>query len=272
MSCLFHFFFAHSSPGCLWSSDSPSRYSSEIKKHGRNKKSEVEGNLHEKRHDTDGKKPSQSQESQRTCPKPSTSGRGRDKVNSKDNVKSFKDFNGGCFNKKFGFNCVSFNADSILNKRDELLILVEQQNPDIIAVQEIYPKNIDRTQVQASELNIKGYDFFQSKDPALGAGLYVKTSLKALEVQVGDESTSESVWVRVRLCGQDNLLIGSVYRSPNSSETNDRKIDKLLSAASESGNSHVLVLGDFNHKEIDWSNLTATCGSGHVSPSRAILG
>ena len=169
------------------------------------------------------------------------------------------------FKNKFGFNCVSFNADSVLNKRDELLILVQDSNPDIIAVQEVYPKNIDKKQVQTSELNIPNYEFFQSQNPALGAGLYIKSSLKPLEVQIGEADTVESVWVRIRLCGQDSLLVGSVYRSPSSSDSNDRKIDNLLCAASESGHSHILVMGDFNHKFIDWSNLSTSCSENHTS-------
>ena len=39
------------------------------------------------------------------------------------------------------------NADNLMNKRIELLIPFEIQNPDIVVVTEIFPKNIDSTNI-----------------------------------------------------------------------------------------------------------------------------
>ena len=43
-----------------------------------------------------------------------------------------------------------------------------------------------------------------------------------------------SVWCEVRLTGSDKLLVGCVYRSPNSNRENDVKINTTLQKANSS--------------------------------------
>ena len=168
------------------------------------------------------------------------------------------------FKRKFGFNCMSFNADSLLNKRDELLLLISDRNPDIIAISELLPKNC-KNPPQATEFNIPDYEFFSNMgdNPDRGVGLYIKSILKPLEVKVNDNKATDTVWAQVRLCGSDTLLVGSVYRSPNSSQENNDSFNQMFSKASEMNYSHVLVMGDCNHKEIDWKEMTTKCTETH---------
>ena len=53
----------------------------------------------------------------------------------------------------------------------------------------------------------------------------------------------------------DRMLIGLVYRSPNSSDVNN---DKLLHLFQDLPtlypHTHLLLMGDFNFPDIDWSN------------------
>ena len=39
-------------------------------------------------------------------------------------------------------NCMYFNADSLLNKRNELKVMVGEQNPLVIGVTEVVPKTV----------------------------------------------------------------------------------------------------------------------------------
>eukprot|EP00112_Aurelia_sp_Birch-Aquarium-sp1_P016644 Seg3791.4 transcript_id=Seg3791.4/GoldUCD/mRNA.D3Y31 product="hypothetical protein" protein_id=Seg3791.4/GoldUCD/D3Y31 len=84
---------------------------------------------------------------------------------------------------KFGFKCIYFNADSLLNKIAELETLVAEQDPDIIAITETLPKNCEDP-VQESELSINGYDIHYNtlKQGSRGVSLYTKKSLNCLEV------------------------------------------------------------------------------------------
>ena len=55
-----------------------------------------------------------------------------------------------------------------------------------------------------------------------GIAIYVIKDLHAnLEESLEDELVEENLWVSVELCGRDKLLIGCIYRSPNSTEENN---------------------------------------------------
>ena len=53
------------------------------------------------------------------------------------------------------------NADNLMNKRQELEVLIALQNPDIICVTEVVPKNTSLP-VQICELQIQGYEPLQT--------------------------------------------------------------------------------------------------------------
>ena len=75
----------------------------------------------------------------------------------------------------------------------------------------------------------------------------------------------ESVWCDVKLTENDRLLFGCIYRSPNSSISNDVKINKALIHANNIGFSHVLIMGDFNHPSINWYDSTSPPDVDHPS-------
>ena len=68
-----------------------------------------------------------------------------------------------------------------------------------------------------------------------------------------------SIWYEVKLNEKDNLLIGLVYRSPNSTKQNGEALRKQLMMANTIPHvTHKLIFGDFNYPEIKWSmNLVA---------------
>lgn len=77
--------------------------------------------------------------------------------------------------------------------------------------------------------------------------------------------------VKIKLINNDWLVIHGVYRSPNSSA--DCLTDNLTELAtifkSDRGNfnsySHKLIVGDFNMKEINWTNETTPVSENHIS-------
>ena len=61
--------------------------------------------------------------------------------------------------------------------------------------------------------------------------------------------------MEVKLRGRDKLLIGCIYRSPNSDEVNNVKLKtNLQTICEEQSFTHLLICGDFNLPEIDWEN------------------
>ena len=73
----------------------------------------------------------------------------------------------------------------------------------------------------------------------------------------------ETQWCEVSLQGTDRLLIGCVYRSPNSvSNNNDLLIKDLKTVCNlDSCFSHILICGDFNLPGIKWNDNNACDGT-----------
>ena len=69
--------------------------------------------------------------------------------------------------------------------------------------------------------------------------------------------------------GSDNrVLVGNIYRSPNSSEENNFKLLELLALAKQHAKiTHLLVMGDFNMPEIDYNDYSVA-GSDFSFPMR----
>ena len=110
-----------------------------------------------------------------------------------------------------------------------------------------------------SELYLKGYNLFcADKRSGTGSGvlLYLHKSLSAtLCVPLMDFNIDDALWCSVMVKDKEQLLIGIVYQSPSSSDTNT---GRLLSAIKSINNfnrfSRVLLIGDFNVPGINWED------------------
>lgn len=159
--------------------------------------------------------------------------------------------------------CIYTNVDSLLNKRSELLHITALHAPDVLALTEILPKNT-RFEVDPVEIQIEGYKCYtniQSTTAHRGVAIYVKEHLSSSLLNTTG-CFKESIWCEIDLEGDDRLLVGCIYRSPNSSDDNNTDINKALKQFSD-GRSHVLIMGDFNHPEINWTDETSPTDPNH---------
>ena len=70
----------------------------------------------------------------------------------------------------------------------------------------------------------------------------------------------------VQLKNNDKMLVGVVYRSPNSSFDNSSKIINLIPNLSEYVRySHCLLMGYFNFSNVSWTTLTSLEGDQSLS-------
>ena len=108
------------------------------------------------------------------------------------------------------------NADNgILNKKAELRQRILKHKPHIIAITEIKPKK--HKSLNKPEYAVKGYDLFINDNPKRGTALYIHENLKAREVNFkNSENYDENVWCSFVSSNQQNVLLGCIYRSPNS--------------------------------------------------------
>ena len=84
-----------------------------------------------------------------------------------------------------------------------------------------------------------------------------------LNLNLTEHLYSESVWVNIRLENRDSLLIGGIYRSPQSSDENNKLLFDLLNKSKEEAYSNIIFMGDFNM--INWELWTTSRSENHHS-------
>jgi len=163
------------------------------------------------------------------------------------------------------------NADQFLNKRDDLLMLITGNKPDLILINEVLPK-AHSTCISSCRVDIPDYFRFSNFDPdhieqtagLRGICIYVFNKLVPTEVSFSHSQLIESLWIKIILNGSNNILIGCVYRSPSSSlENSTNSLCQLLKQAVKSTSSY-LICGDFNYNNIDWENICLTSNNSTV--------
>jgi len=97
-----------------------------------------------------------------------------------------------------------------------------------------------------------------------GSALYIKDSIQSNEFTMPD-TCDASVWCTLTLKNQDRLIVGLVYRSPNSSESQNKHLLERMDYVLEQNYSHVLIMGDFNYPEINWNMDISTASADHPS-------
>ena len=71
---------------------------------------------------------------------------------------------------------------------------------------------------------------------------------------LNDHHFEESVWCEMK-CEGNNLVIGTIYRTPSSSrENNNLLLDVFNVCENYSVNTQILLCGDFNYRAIDWDS------------------
>jgi len=141
------------------------------------------------------------------------------------------------------------NADSVINKIDELKGRINLFSPDINYITDIFPKNC-LYGISMVGLHIEGYDCFsfQFNHHNGGVCIYIRTSLNAQKLNCScNIQCRECIFCSLSLLHSDNIIVGLVYRSPNSNESNDSNLwDLFKEIIDVFGNSCLLIIGDFN--------------------------
>ena len=93
--------------------------------------------------------------------------------------------------------CVCLNARSIINKKDELNIMVDDIKPHIIGITETWANN----DITDAELGLEGYAMFRKDRMGRRGGgvlLYIKDNIPAYEVQLQEEADcDEAIWCKL---------------------------------------------------------------------------
>lgn len=83
--------------------------------------------------------------------------------------------------------------------------------------------------------------------------LYIQKAIQH-DRDVFKKEATEYIVVKIR-GKRDDVLLVSIYRSPNSDTDNNERVMALLEEISEYRSEHKVIVGDFNSPDIKWGNL-----------------
>ena len=147
------------------------------------------------------------------------------------------------------------NIRSLQTKMHILRSLVLSSNYDVIFITETWLTAC----TPDSSFTLVGYKVFSN--PRLnrrggGCLIFCKDSLPATRMQHPVlEAVEDSVWITLKLQSQE-LLLGCIYRTPQSSSNDFIPIINAFNLATDLPIGHKLIAGDFNTPGVCWSSFT----------------
>jgi len=165
---------------------------------------------------------------------------------------------------RLSFRVLSANVDILTNKMEELINRINVDKPDIICIQEVLPKHsLDEIHVE-TEFKIDGFQMYHAGERMKrGIITYIKDSLPVQQIKT-EVSFIEGVWCRIPMKSK-SLIIGNIYRSPNSNLDNSKSIFAAITEICQQ-EADIMVCGDFNMKDINW--IDGTTSNSDNSPSK----
>ena len=141
-------------------------------------------------------------------------------------------------------------------KVDELLNYAIDLNLSIIGVVETW---LTKYYICDSEIAIPDFTIYR-KDRCVvkdgrggGVIMYIKNSLLSCACNELNKYKSESIWCKIMCSDNEELYIGTVYRSASADVTELKEIEL---AFVEAAKHQVLIMGDFNYPSINWDTGT----------------
>ena len=167
------------------------------------------------------------------------------------------------------FNCYYTNVQSLLKKLPELNKIILENDIKLAGITETWASS----DMRDSEFHIEGFNMYRADRSSSKRGggvlMYIHESLVSVPyAQLDSNGFEDSVWALINAGSDNRILVGNIYRSPNSSEENNSKLLELLALAKQQAKiTHLLVMGDFNMPEIDYNDYSVA-GSDFSFPMR----
>ena len=152
--------------------------------------------------------------------------------------------------------CLNTNAQSLQYKLEELKRIIAEEDVQIVTISETWGQSW-----KEAVLEINGFNMYKKdrEDGRKGGGciIYISHKLKSykcreLENLQGEDTT----WCWVKPANEGKILVGCMYRSPTridgSAANDDALLTQITRAYEVAENNKMLLMGDFNAKEINW--------------------
>ena len=159
------------------------------------------------------------------------------------------------FSTTCGLNIACLNVRGILNKFDEVQRLLNECNFDIFGICETFLDD----DVNSHEYTIDGYNVISNSRNRHGGGvlLYIKDSLKYVELKNVHRSDLESLWVQVK-CKNISFALGMMYRPPSANiDYLNAIIEQIDHISAE--NENIMFMGDLNYNCLNEGRNPLSC-------------
>jgi len=109
-----------------------------------------------------------------------------------------------------------------------------------------------------AEFIIPGYNVFSADRGGGHRGgevlLLVSSAYNAVEVKLSNKF-ADQIWCKVKIRNGEDLVVGVCYRSPNLQFSDRDNNNELCNMIEEVHGKSVILMGDFNYPDIDWSSM-----------------
>ena len=147
------------------------------------------------------------------------------------------------------------NCQSVVNKKAEMLNLVDATQADVIIGTESWLTS----DIPDSEICPPGYTMFRkNRVNRTGGGVFIMISCEFISTDPGFPVPEEveMVWAQLQVSGSKTISICSFYRPPDNSDQNYLNALKDIVTQIDTSRNHVWIAGDFNLGNIDWQNTS----------------
>ena len=158
-----------------------------------------------------------------------------------------------------GLRILYTNADQLPNKLTELRTRTDIEKPHIIVVTEVNNKH-SKANPDPVIFNLDGYQMHTTNVSSKGRGIIIYTHQSipnTLNISAKTEF-SEYKLISIKVDKNIDFLVAAIYRSDSGTKENNENLLKLLKEISGMRQSHKLIIGDFNYKEIDWESWSTS--------------
>ena len=181
-----------------------------------------------------------------------------DKQSDIDDTESFNFFSSEFYTVLYS------NIDqSLTGKREELLGIIEKRKPSIIMLTEIEPKfKKDQTkQIKDSEISIPNYSLFTNNNRKRGVAIFIESKLNPRDcTEEINKKFEECVFCEIEGVNKEKILLGCMYKSPNSNKDNVKNMLETLRNDTIQKYDIICIAGDFNYPKIDWKGYSRMTG------------
>jgi hypothetical protein len=149
---------------------------------------------------------------------------------------------------------------------NELQLICDSYQVDIAMITEVKAKNTleDPEELQFGLTGYTSFSNLQDENSHRGAIVYVSESVNTSITVHKWSHSPEGVQLTLSLHENDKMELCCVYRSPSSRNVTEHSVHSLIDHLVALNSSHLLIAGDFNSPNINWTDWTASDADGQM--------